>query len=651
MARTRGYAAPGRGWQEGKQAEGVRTTSQAWTASGLVWSLCAVGVFVYGVEHWRRGAAARATRTEAQRFVALSGCLLGPDALARVYQAHEVRQRLRALAMETPLALAPTWIDPCVPLARDLALEGARVDVTRTVTAAPTQVGRRARELALQVARVGLVWQVRGGDPEVDMDTLAELLVRTAAELELAGVPLPRTGRVEPTPGAPVAPLPTLLPRPTLLDLPGLEPLPLGTPRRFLVGTPLPALAAVRVGSAGVWVEPRGNTEARAWRVRSQGLVRILPEDGRADGLAPVLLDGADTVLGLGRVAAPPPRTPNAAVSLDALAADQALWLAESVRGNAPVLARLPVARNEPATALRLAPPTPAFATPRGSVTPEEEVALGGDGRQVFVAYTVHSAATVSEVSVLRAPTRARPVVSPVPFGSGPWRLAGARPSLSFCATRDGLWLLAAGRDRWRIGRVTAEGVEDVWRTAAPASGGALDVAVTVRCNAAAMLVHGAVRPRHNPVVRCAGARCGGVAPWVPPHPNDLPAYTTAGPDGRRVTHPEWPWRVVALDDGSLLAARAVGTVCAVSRWTPGAAAWGPERVVLDAAATEHGVTVQSLELYADGGRALLVVALPTGLALLGSDDGGRSWAPPATTRGVRGARGAAIVAATGRRW
>ncbi len=633
----------------------LRKTSRAWASSGLGWALCAIGVFVYGVEHWRRGASARATQTEGARFMALAGCLLGPDAPQLVYRAQEIRQRLRALAMDTPLALAPSWLDPCVPLARALAVEGARVDVTRTVTAAPTHVGPRARELALQIARVGLVWQVRGGDPEVDMDTLAELLVRTAAELELAGVVLPRTGTLTASPGAPMAPAPAPLPRPALIELPGLDPLPLGTPRRFLVGSPLPALSAVRVDPRGVSIEPRGNTPARAWQVRAQGLVRILPEDGRADGLAPVLLDGPAAVLGLGRVAAPPPRTPLAAISLDALATDRALWLAESVRGNAPVLARLPVARAEAATALRLAPPTPAFATPGGPVTPSEEVALGADGRDIYVAFTAHTGPAEVRVGVVRAQEGgARPAVAAVPFAAGPWSLRARRPGLSFCHTRGGLWLVAAGYDRWHLGRVGADGVHEALEI--PRDPGFLDESVVVRCSEAAMVVYGASRPRRSPVVRCAGDGCARVGPWAPMHPRDLVAYTTVGPDGERVTHPEWPWRVASLDDGSLLAVRAAGTLCALSRWTPGSLGWSPERVIFDAAAAEHGVTLRALELYVEGSQALIALGLPGATALLASDDGGRSWAGPggpnpSAIPAARSADDAPVMAARGPRW
>jgi len=612
-------------------------------------------VFVYGVEHWRRGAAAQATRTEGQRFVALAGCLLGADAPRLVYRAHDVRQRLRALAMDTPLALAPTWIDPCVPLARALAVEGQRVDVTRTVTAAPTRVGRRARALALQVARVGLVWQVRGGDPEVDMDTLADDLVQTAAELELAGVVLPRTGTLRASPDAPLAPTPLPLPAPTPLDLPGLDPLPLGSPRRFLVGSPLPALSAVRVDASGVWVEPRGNTPARAWRVRAQGLVRILPEDGRADGLAPVLLDGPASVLGLGRVAAPPPRTPNAAVSLDAVSTERALWLAEAVRGNAPVLARLPITATQAATALRLAPPTPTFASPAGPTLPSEEVALGQDGHAVYAAFTMHTALDAVGVGVVRAQEGGRTTVSPVPFVTGPWTLRAQHPQLSFCRTRDTLWLVASGHSGWQIGRIDGEGVHAVVTVTREA--GARDPAATVRCDAAAMVVHGATRPRHSPILRCAHGECTRVEPWAPMHPRDLVAYATVGADGERVMHPEWPWRVVSLDDGSLLAVRAAGTICALSRWSPQRPSWTTERVLFDAAATEHGVTLRTLELYAEGSTALLALGLPGGLALLTSSDGGRSWSGPAGMRPSRAQNPASapgdapIMAARGRRW
>ena len=61
----------------------------------------------------------------------------------------------------------------------------------------------------------------------------------------------------------------------------------------------------------------------------------------------------------------------------------------------------------------------------------------------------------------------------------------------------------------------------------------------------------------------------------------------------------------------------------------PDDAAWGEERVLLDAAAARHGGLVQGLELYSDATRVLLAVTTAAGLHLLESRDEGRSWHGP----------------------
>ena len=113
----------------------------------MLLAFAAIGVFAYGVEHWRRRTAARAGRSERERFAALSLCLVGPEGARRVDHVDETRQRLRRLAMDTSLTTAPTWIDRCLPLARALTVEGAAVDVTGRPGSVRTQVARRAGEL------------------------------------------------------------------------------------------------------------------------------------------------------------------------------------------------------------------------------------------------------------------------------------------------------------------------------------------------------------------------------------------------------------------------------------------------------------------------------------------------------------------------
>lgn len=574
----------------------------------------AIGVFAYGVEHWRRRTAARAGRSERERFAALGLCLVGPEGARRVDHVDETRQRLRRLAMDTSLDPSPTWIDGCLPLARALAVEGAAVDVTGSPGAARTQVARRARELTRAMSRVGLVWQVWAGDPEADLDVLAELLARTAAEIDLA------------TGGAMVfeskgsrAPMVEPLPSPVTLELPGLFPLPLGSPRRFLVGTPLPAISAVSLTGAHPTVMVRARDEARVWSLGPSGLVRVLPEDGRGDGLSPVLLDGVDAALGVARIAAPPAGVDPSGVQLDGVVRDGVFWLGEAVRGQGPVLARLPVTGREPATAVRLL---------QGPVSPtvDERVAVGDGAAAVFAAYTAPDGDGAT-VRVVRATTGARAAVLPVGVPDA-WRTRDRRPGLAMCRTGATLWLAVTSRDAWRLATVDAGAVTEVW-SARAAAGRRFDEAATLRCDGGGLLLQGRERPRSSPVAWCGADGCSSVEAPVTQQPVDLPVYVTPTASGGRRMHPEWPLRFARTARGTLLSARASGTVLGLRRRGPGEAAWGEERVLLDAAAEQHGGLVQAVEFYSDATRVLLAITTASGLHLLESRDEGRSWRGP----------------------
>ncbi len=596
---------------------------------GTWFILAAAGTFVYGVESWRRGASTRASRGEQARFHAAVTCLLGADGARLAYSPGEARARLRALAMDTPLEPAPTWLDRCVPLLRDLAVHGAEVDVTQDPRGAPTSVARHARELALATARVGLVWQVRAGDPDTDMDHVAELLVRTATEIDLASADLSTD-----TLKGPRAPTTRPMPAMARLATGGLLPLPVGAPSRFLVGAPLPFLSAVEVRAGALRAEVIANDDARWWRVVPQGVVRVVPEEGASDGLSPVRLDALSGFAGRGRIAAPPPTLDPRAVSLDAVARGHVLWLAEAVRGRSPVLARMPFGgpRAEAATAARLSrePREPDGANEHV----DEEVAVAADDAGVLAAYTEHLAGAGGvDVRLVRASGGERAAVREVPMASGAWQLRGRRPSVAFCAAPNATWLFAASNDEWRVGLVRGATVVDAGRVGRDGAR-RFDESLTVRCGRHGVIAYGRERPRASPVWRCAldeagEPRCEALPAPPSDQPGDLVAWTTVTPRGERRAHAEWPMAFALTGHGTALAARAAGTVVAVARRQEGASSWEPERVVFDAARDDPGATVLGAELYEDGVRTLLVVTTASEVRAALSDDDGATWRAP----------------------
>ncbi|MFO0626888.1 MAG: hypothetical protein U0325_14855 [Polyangiales bacterium] len=578
---------------------------------GLWFAIALSASAAFGVEKWRRNTARRATRAERARMSALVTCLLGDDGHGFARDVGRTRTRLRGLAMQTSLTPAPTWIDRCIPLADALAREGLRVDTTAAPTRAATNIAAPARDLARALRRVGLVWQVRAGDPDADLEAVAVLITRTSTEIDLADEPS-GADRVD----GPRAPALRAAPTPLRLPLLGARPLPVGDPSRFFVGAPLPTLSRVRVVGHRAEAEVVSNDDARAWRLRPHALVRVLGEDGAADGLAPLQVEGLDGPLGRGRMAAPPPGVPLSGVSLDATRWGDALWVAHAVRGTTPVIARMPSRAGEPTTAARLGDAPPGDS--------DAEVAVGGDGRAVFATHTLRAGDAFS-LRAVRAGRGVRAAVLPVPVDPAAWTVPGRHPGLAMCSADDGLRVALTGRGRWVMGALRGEGLTVLTEV----QGAGFDEIATLRCDARGSLLYGRDRPRASPMLWCAGGRCERLAPWSPPQPVTLPDWTVADLRGDRRTMPEWPLRVVRGLRGGFVAARAAGTVVAVTRCAAAGAAWEPERVVFDAAAQTPGERVDDVELYADGERVLLVIAAAGELRILRSVDGGARWEHP----------------------
>lgn len=571
--------------------------------------LVAIVVFLWGVERWRSHAASRATQTETQRFHGLVRCLLGPDGPSFVYDTARARTRLRALAMATQLTPAPTWIDRCVPLARDLAVHGQEIDVTRAPQRAETHVSRRAHDLALGIARVGLVWQVRSGDPDADLAHIAELIARTATELDLANGPTPVDRD-----GLPVAPVPPTVAT-TEVTLPGALPLPIGNAQKFFVGAPLPAVARVTLGNnlpVTSVVFPLG---AIAWRILPDGVVRLDPRDGHRDGLSPVHWASLDSATITSRITAPPFGLDPEDISISATSHNGVLWLGETTPGSATVLARLPSAQHSTATAVRLAEP----ATILSDSAPREDISVAFSENSLFAAYSLHHS-TNTEISVVRATDNTRAAVRPLRFSGPRWTFPDT-VSLTFCKSDNSLWLIASSANSWRVATVEPTTVTTRFEAIAPANA-RYDGEITARCDSNGVLLYGSSRPRVSPIVWCSHAQPCRAVPTVPsPDPRAFPSWVTRDATGRAHTHPEWPLSIVSLSHGELIAARTAGALVALTRLAPGASQWSTEYVVFDAAATEPGAVVHGAEVYSLGQDFLVAVGTRNGLKLIQSQN------------------------------
>jgi hypothetical protein len=586
-----------------------------------------VVAFVWGLERWRQAVAHRAGRSEQRRLIELANCLLGPDGATLLRTPDAARQRLRALALATPAEPTITWFDRCVPLAQSLARHASEVDNSVAPTAAQIRLADSARLLAQRMARPGLVWRMRVGDPEADMDPVVEQLARVASEIDLVV-----EGEVALPAGAyRVAPPPPEFPSSTVLSTTGLEPLPVGTPTRFFVGGPLPAVAeVVREGTR--WsLHTLANEPAYAWRASAAGVTRVdVHLRAGEDGLAPLRLfrPGEDPVEA--RVTPVNEPLEGLHVAMDAVVSGRALWLAQWTPWNGTGIARFVPGREALARTLAQADAGAldrALHPTHGRTTAyDERVALAPLGEGVVLAYTTRDSAERAQLSLLAAPadddrTPLVPVTS--------LQIEGARsPSLEFCA-REGAapWLFVGGARRWLALEVGLEGVTELARIDAE-RGRRFDDRLTVRCTREGAVVYGRDHTRSSPLLACTageGTRCRVLTPPALPMLDSLPLYTTRTPQGRQLSHPEWPLAIVQTD-GTLVAVQAAGPVVSLTVMPPGTSRWSEDRVLFDAAAHAHGAMVEGLDLYADDTLVTLAIAAPDGLHLLVSEDAGEHW-------------------------
>lgn len=601
------------------------TKGQGSGSGSVLLAIVAIVAFVWGLERWRRGAAHRAGRSERARLMALARCLLGPDGTELIRSPDETRRRLRTLAMATPTEASVTWFDRCIPLAQALARHASEVDDTGAPTAAQTRVSEAARALQQSMTRVGLVWRIRVGDPETDMDPVADQLARVASEISLAGAPQVSPSDID----GPIAPSPPEMPTGSRMETTGLEPTPIGGPDLFYVGAPLPALAEVVHDREGWHLGAVANEPSHAFRVGSVAVTRIdVRTDANHDGLAPLRLfrPGVEPI----EVRVTPVDDPleGLHVALDATVVGRALWLAQWTPWRGTVLARFVPGRATTALALASAP----AGTSTGSSTwsrrtdLDEHVAVAPLGAGAVVAYTVRDGDRSSVVLASTLANSDRAPVSTITTST----VRGRPPGLEFC-TLEGASpvLLVAGTYEWFALRISSKGVTEIARVIAR-RGRTFDHRLVVRCTRDGIVAYAREHPRTSPVIVCPSRAerpdtCETVEVPVPPMLSTMPSYVTRTPSGRLRIHADWPL-ALALAGETLVAARAVGPVVSIARHVLGTDRWDSPRVVFDAAARMHGYTVEAMNVYADGPRMTLAVSAPDGLHLLTSEDAGASW-------------------------
>jgi hypothetical protein len=600
-----------------------RSIANSQTA-GMLMTGVAIAAFIWGVERWRNNAAHHAGHSERGRLLALSRCLLGADGAAVMRTPDAARRRLRALAMTTPSEASVTWFDRCVALSHALATHASEVDNTRGLTAAETRVVQSTRRLHESISRVGLVWRIRAGDPETDMDGIAEGLAQVASEIQLAAP----DDRSEADSG-PVAPEVPAEVSGTLIATQGLEPAPLGTPARFLVGAPLPSVTEVVREGETYRLVPIANEPSYAFRLSPFGFVRIdALIDASPDGLAPLRVFRFDSEPTEARVTPVNDALAGIHVSLAAASAGTALWLAQWTPWSGTALARFVPGREAAAT--ELVPATREFA--ERARDPElgrqtnldEHVAIAPYQRSAIIAYSIglpDGTSTVRRATTMADSDRAE--VVPV----GDRTVQGRGPTIEFCPRARGELALAIATEReWRVLRIDAVGATDLFHVE-PARGHTFDARAVVRCDASGLVMYARDHARISPVLVCGSEASTCVRSEAPSTPvlATMPLYLTHTANGRALAHSDWPMAFVRAG-GTLVAARAVGPVVSVARKSVDASQWTDDRVVFDAAAHMHGYSVEGIDVYAEGDSLALAIATPEGLRILRSDDAGANW-------------------------
>lgn len=593
-------------------------------AGGTVWvAILTVLVLIWGLERWRNSASHRAGYGERARFVALARCLLGSDAAQLVRQPDAARRRLRLLALNTPPRASVTWIEPCVPMAEALARHAVEVERTQSLNAPETRLRESARSLSQAVARVGLAWRIRTGDPDTDMDPIADALALVGTELDFAGV----LGRAEQQLSGSVAPRVSELPAAATVSTIGLEPTTIGTPDRFVAGAPLPLVAEVVRDDGGWHVETLTNEPSVVHRVSSRAVVRVdvltSPSD---DGLAPLryLRLGDEPIEH--RVSPINQPLEGAHVSIDAVPLRHTLWLAQWTPTTGAAVLEFQPGRAATAWTLGAPASAPVRVGARGShdASQDEHVAVASQNDLVVVALTRHALDDRSVVLSTIAPN----AVAHTAERLAEFPVDGTAPGVEFCVLGEQMLLLVTAAREWQVLHVTESGAS-VLHVVSSQPRRAFDERAAVRCNDQGMVAWGREHARRSPVVVCTRrngvTRCASMAAPETPALDTMPMYVTRLPSGRPVAHVEWPLEF-AISGEFILAAQALGPVVSVRQRALSATRWSDDRVVFDAAIRVHGQIVEGLGLYADEHRATVAMATPEGLQLVTSDDQGVTW-------------------------
>ncbi len=591
------------------------------SSAGLLLGVASIAAALWGAERWRGHAARRAGASERTRAVALARCVFGRDALEVLRSPAGARARLRRLAFETPARPSLTWLDQCVPLARRLEVHASEVDDTRALTETPSHLRENSKKLRRELQRTGLVWRVRGGDPDLDVAPLVEHFIHVTGELDLSSAG--REGSLD----GPTAPTPDPLPAGELVPTPGLEPTSIGTPERFFAGAPLPGLVSVS-REGGRWtVRTLATASAYAWSIRPGAHLRIDARSGPTpDGLTDLrwIRPGLETEQV--RVAPVDDARDGLHTDFDGFVGESgSFWLARWTPDVGAVFGRHATRGGWSSFTLANAPPE-ASARARHPVLGrtrafDERVAIAPLGAGAIAAYTLRAGQESTVSLAVALEDRDQPSIIRV----GEVRLAARSPDVQFCARADGApWLFVAGAREWLALEVDARGVRERARVAAP-RGETFSERAAVRCDEDRAIMYATEQGRSSPLLACDSARCAGIFPPTFYLPDTLPTYQTRAPDGRPVLHGDWPI-AAALSGGSVVFARAAGSIVAVSLRTLGAGAWEPERVVFDASSHTAGQVIEGLGLFALGDDLTLAIGTREGLRVLSSRDRGARW-------------------------